>query len=298
MEPVTPTVQEENKVPNSQTYASNLTRFAAYIIDALILGLTSAVLSIVVGANGSQALALILGLAYFGYFLSKEGQTPGLKFLGIKVTKEDGTLLNFGLAAVRHFVFGLVSAFTLGIGVLWALWDNKKQTLYDKIFHTCYYSVDEKTGRAKWTIGLSCCGCLLFPIIIVILVSIGVVSSAMLNQVPGAENLTPKKGAEMMNQPVIEKKVETKVTTTSYETPATSKKTYSFVDMDTATESFKAGVGACSDSAKKNPALANYDVTEYCKCAMDQTLNLKMDLETSVKYCAYYLPEEVQNLLK
>lgn len=305
MEPSTPSVQSENtpNVTNSQSHASNLTRFASYLVDSLILGLLTAVISVLAGANSAQTIVYLISIAYFGYFLSTTGQTLGMKFLGIKVVKEDGSLLNFGLAAVRHFVFGLVSFFTLGIGILWALWDPKKQTLYDKIFHTQYIPENENTSRAKWVIGLNCCGCLLIPVIIAALISLGVATGAMLNNIPGAANVIPSnsmknnKATPIEEKPVFESKMETPAPTT-YETPAVNSKTYSFVKMETATESFKAGVKACSDAATKNPALSKYDVTEYCKCAMDQTLNLKMDLESSVKYCAYYLPEEVQNLIK
>lgn len=300
-----PTSAQENPtvLSNTQGYASNLTRFAAYLIDALILGILTALFSIILSANSAQAVSLIAGLAYFGYFLSTTGQTVGMKFLGIKISKEDGTLLNFGLAAVRHFLFGIITTFTLGVGALWALWDGKKQTLYDKIFHTCYYSVNENKTAAKWVIGLNCCGCFLIPVIILVLVSLGVATGSMLNNVPGAAGILPNNSMKntqkpmMDEKPTFEKKMESQKTTT-YETPAVTTKTYSYVDMATATESFKAGVSACSDAAKKNPALSKYEVTEYCKCAMDQTINLKMDLESSVKYCAYYLPEEVQNLIK
>lgn len=316
MEPATPVAQQEStlNVPssnqenptalsNTQGHASNLTRFAAYLIDSFILGIVTAIFYFILTANSAQVVGFITALVYFGYFLSTTGQTVGMKFLGIKISKEDGTLLNFGLAAVRHFLFGIITTFTLGVGALWALWDGKKQTLYDKIFHTCYYSVNENKTAAKWVIGLNCCGCFLIPVIILVLISLGVATGSMLNNVPGAAGILPNNSMKntqkpmMDEKPTFEKKVETPMPT-SYQAPSTTDKLYPYVKLETATESFKAGVIACSDAAKKNPALSKYDVTEYCKCAMDQTINQKMDLEFSVKYCANYLPEEVQNLIK
>ena len=68
MEPATPVAQQEStlNVPssnqenppvlsNTQGYASNLTRFAAYLIDSFILGIVTAIFYFILTANSAQA---------------------------------------------------------------------------------------------------------------------------------------------------------------------------------------------------------------------------------------------------
>jgi uncharacterized RDD family membrane protein YckC len=120
-----------------QTESPNLarvySRLAAYLIDTIIIALISIPVAIIaglviilVGAGTAASLTavnlsvlsipaiIILGIAstiimwlipstYYAYFQSKSGQTPGLKFIGIKLTSEDGSLVNFWRALLRTF---------------------------------------------------------------------------------------------------------------------------------------------------------------------------------------------------
>jgi uncharacterized RDD family membrane protein YckC len=81
-------------------YANWLPRFAASIIDSLILAvptsLSSILLSIfILNANYyliQTALTLLnftIYIVYFTILLPKNGETPGYKFLGLKIIKED-----------------------------------------------------------------------------------------------------------------------------------------------------------------------------------------------------------------
>ena len=117
-----------------------LTRALALIVDTILLGIVNAVLSAVLfeGDLGrGQALSTILGLAYYVYFWSSAGggQTLGMKALGIKVIKTDGSALSVTGGIIRYV--GLIIAFLcFFIGVIWVAFDANKQGWHDKIAGT------------------------------------------------------------------------------------------------------------------------------------------------------------------
>ena len=126
-------------------YASWIQRVGAYLIDALCVAPFS-IIALVLNGNsdsGFSAAGLIfslLGLVVFGYNrwfqAGKTGQSWGKKALGIRlVSQETGQPIGGGMAFARdicHFVDGVICY----IGYLWPLWDDKKQTLADKIVKT------------------------------------------------------------------------------------------------------------------------------------------------------------------
>lgn len=71
-----------------------------------------------------------------GIRVGTRGQSLGKQIVGIRVAKDvDGQLLGAGGGFLRWlmtFVLGLVSCVAL-LDVLWPLWDDKKQTLHDKV---------------------------------------------------------------------------------------------------------------------------------------------------------------------
>lgn len=117
-----------------------LTRVLAFIIDAVLLGVVNGILTAVLfgGDMGQgQGLGTIIGLAYYVYFWSSAGggQTLGMKALGIRVVKTDGTALSVTGAIIRYV--GLIIAFVvLFIGVIWVAFDANKQGWHDKIAGT------------------------------------------------------------------------------------------------------------------------------------------------------------------
>ena len=95
------------------------------------------------GEPDGGMLAAAIGLGIVGYLLvffiylralAKKGQTWGRKVVGIKVVGETtGEPLGYGRALGRTLFAGLISAQIFYIGYLWMLWDDKKQTLHDKV---------------------------------------------------------------------------------------------------------------------------------------------------------------------
>jgi len=114
-------------------YAGFWERFAAAFIDGLILIIPSLVLTLFVPDGIDDLLGIVVGWLYAALQESGPAQaTIGKKALGIRVTAADGGPMSFGQATGRYFG-KLVSTLILFIGYLMMLWDDKKQTLHDKM---------------------------------------------------------------------------------------------------------------------------------------------------------------------
>ena len=149
----------------ARRYGGFWMRFLAVIIDAIIIGVVSAIIRIpltlmgigVVGSgfgrnpDPSQVLAampalmsiiglsflinIALTLAYDVYFLTTRGATPGKMALGLKVIRADGGPISAGLAIGRYFA-KFLSSITLCIGFIIAGFDREKRSLHDHICGT------------------------------------------------------------------------------------------------------------------------------------------------------------------
>jgi uncharacterized RDD family membrane protein YckC len=129
-------------------YASFLHRVAASLIDTVVLLLISFVVGFVFGIfsyflfgpNASEALGYLIGLIvgwmFYAIFESSELMaTPGKLALGIRVGDENFQRLTFGRATGRHFA-RFLSSIPMGIGYLFPLWTERRQTLHDIVAKT------------------------------------------------------------------------------------------------------------------------------------------------------------------
>jgi uncharacterized RDD family membrane protein YckC len=160
-----PAYPQGSQVPGTARHFGGFwIRFVAIIIDAIILGVVSAIIRIPLGLaiggvglglgrnpDPSQVLAalpaimslagmsfliqLAISLSYEVYFLSTRGATPGKMALGLKVIRADGSPISAGLAAGRFFAKYL-SFLTLCIGFIIAGFDREKRSLHDHICGT------------------------------------------------------------------------------------------------------------------------------------------------------------------
>lgn len=93
-------------------------------------------------------VSLIAGFAlvifYHVIFLTRGGQTPGKRIVGIKVIHGDGSLLNTTEAITRTVGY-YVNSLVFWIGYLWILFDVKKQGWHDKMAR----SLVVKAGKKK-----------------------------------------------------------------------------------------------------------------------------------------------------
>ncbi len=134
-------------------YAGFWIRLAASLIDGLILmaaifiyAMLAIIPVIMFGdpfKSGSLLLALFFILVIFlGFFLlimyeiwftKKKGATPGKMAVGIKVVKLDSSRIGWGDSIVRYLVKSIGSSWiVLYLGVLWIIWDKRKQGWHDK----------------------------------------------------------------------------------------------------------------------------------------------------------------------
>jgi uncharacterized RDD family membrane protein YckC len=81
------------------------------------------------------AFLLMLKLSYFAAFTAVGGQTIGKMALRLRVVGEDRTPID-GALAVKRTLAGAVSALTLGLGYIPALFDGERRTLHDRVART------------------------------------------------------------------------------------------------------------------------------------------------------------------
>ncbi len=77
----------------------------------------------------------VLPLLYFTLFHSINGQTPGKAVMGIRVVSRGQERLTAGRSFLR-FVGLLLSAFPLGAGFIWALFDRNRRAWHDLLAAT------------------------------------------------------------------------------------------------------------------------------------------------------------------
>ena len=131
-------------------YAGFWIRFAAYLIDAVVLYAVMFVVIMPFGMDSftdpsnmdltSMGIAYaIIFIAWIAYFIGMESSakqgTLGKMAVGIKVGNEHGERISAGTAAGRFFS-KILSGLILYIGYMMAGWDPKKQALHDKIAGT------------------------------------------------------------------------------------------------------------------------------------------------------------------
>ena len=143
----------------SQQLASRWARLGAAIVDIILVGVVTTLVSLpfvdwgrVFDADtgettyytgdqlSSNAIAVVLGFLYYWLMHARWGQTLGKKLLGIRVVRQDdGRAVTTGQAAGRsafYTVLGGVCGCIGFIDVLWILWDPRKQALHCKVART------------------------------------------------------------------------------------------------------------------------------------------------------------------
>ena len=150
-------------------YAGFVTRLIAFAFDQLIVGLVVSVVVLLAefvtsafGVNewfGTGDLtgvivttlvivtSALIFILYDLLFWMLAGQTPGKRFLGVRVVRTDGERLKWG-NAIRRKVGYWISAI-LFLGYLWVLIDNRRQAWHDHLAGTMVlYSWPEQGGTA------------------------------------------------------------------------------------------------------------------------------------------------------
>jgi uncharacterized RDD family membrane protein YckC len=132
------------------TFASPGSRLVAYILDIVIQFLAVVVLSVLAIVLGAlffllgviPAIAIIVvSVGYFPFFWARDGQTPGMNAMKIKVVRDsDGGPITTGSAVLR--LIGLwIGIAVFYIGVIWIFVDKRKRGWQDLIGGTVVVEV-------------------------------------------------------------------------------------------------------------------------------------------------------------
>ena len=133
--------------------AGFFSRFIALLLDSIAISIVgwglAWLMSLLTGSEGGligmmagalgifvSFILLFLNFFYFSFLWSRNGQSLGMRLLGIKVLKRDGALMGFWSAGFRGTIGYWISGLVFGLGFLWAAFDGNKETWHDKIFGT------------------------------------------------------------------------------------------------------------------------------------------------------------------
>lgn len=123
-------------------YASFWERFAASFLDGLVINIPIYIIYYLIDGSlldtsiTSRIVGIVIGWMYYAALESGPHQaTLGKRAMNIKVTDMNGDRISFAKATGRFFG-KMVSGIILGIGYLMMLWDDKKQTLHDRMAGT------------------------------------------------------------------------------------------------------------------------------------------------------------------
>ncbi len=147
--------------------AGLISRALALGVDAVIVNLSfsavAAIVALVASAfngnnNGASDHALVLGagawLALGGIYLlvfwTLAGQTPGMRFLRIRLDSHGRRRLRFGQAVRRLIGLGL-SVITFGIGFLGILFNERRRAWEDRLSDSEVLYIAPTAARAPWS---------------------------------------------------------------------------------------------------------------------------------------------------
>jgi uncharacterized RDD family membrane protein YckC len=100
-------------------------------VALLVLVVVASIVPLIIFAIGA--------VVYYPYFwVTRVGQTIGMKAMHIKVVRTDGGAVTVGPAITRLIGMYFIDSAVFGIplGILWCLWDAKKQCWHDKMADT------------------------------------------------------------------------------------------------------------------------------------------------------------------
>jgi uncharacterized RDD family membrane protein YckC len=94
----------------------------------------------VVGSNTDlvavSALTFLLFVLNFVVLAGLNGQSAGMRILGIRIARVDGRPFTIKDASLRHLVGYPLSMAVFFLGFLWMLWDPRQQGWHDKLART------------------------------------------------------------------------------------------------------------------------------------------------------------------
>lgn len=120
----------------------NLASWGQRVAGSLIDGLIGSAVLIVGAVAGSVALIVVGYLFSIGFGIWNQvqqgntGQTIGKRIMSIRLVRLDGVSPPGVGLSIGRWLLHIVDGAACGLGYLWPLWDEKRQTFSDKILNT------------------------------------------------------------------------------------------------------------------------------------------------------------------
>ena len=125
-----------------------LVNLSFFALSALFDWALSAVAQWDSSANYAIAVGIsfyvILIASYLAFFWTLTGQTPGMRFLGIRLDDYDGTPCVSPRTAFRRLIGMALAVLTLGLGFLVVLFSDRRRGLHDRVARTEVILVDRQ----------------------------------------------------------------------------------------------------------------------------------------------------------
>ena len=190
--------EEEEKI--AIEFAGFRRRMAAFVIDLIILGWITGIISRFEGTSLWQdvallAVSIVIPVGYFVWPYSTSGQTLGKEIIGIKVVAIDGSSLNWRRGFLRYLGY-IPSTIAFLLGFLWLIWDVDEQAWHDKIAGTCVVRagvtsykllspIKASRRQRKW---LAMIG---IPILVLLIINSAVVWTSFQHQMAEIDTMAP-----------------------------------------------------------------------------------------------------------
>lgn len=143
--------QTTNLQESSYQKAGFIVRWAASVLDGLLISIPLLAISIPFYKSDSEVIDKLSGLVVVIYSviaIANYQTTLGKNFFNLKVISKDGVKIGYGKAIVREFLGKILSSIVLSLGYLWVIWDKEKQGWHDKIAGT-YVVQTQELGKGK-----------------------------------------------------------------------------------------------------------------------------------------------------
>jgi uncharacterized RDD family membrane protein YckC len=157
------TVEAAQSSIKAVEYAGFWVRFAAVLVDGLVLIVPSIIVNVIFGKSLGVFMQYVLGWTYAIYMLNTRQATLGKMAVGLKVTTIDGGMPTTGKLALREILGKILDVVTLGIGYLMIVFTAKKQGLHDMIADTVVV-YDPARKRRGWLVVMGIVFALIIPI--------------------------------------------------------------------------------------------------------------------------------------
>jgi uncharacterized RDD family membrane protein YckC len=165
--------QQQKVKKKEKEFAGFVSRFAAFVVDFLILILISTIVGVAFGLYVqathvewnieviSSIAGMLLNTGYYVFMTYRYEATAGKMAFGLKVKSIQEEKLDIGTVIVREVVGKFISMMLFGLGYLWIIFNRRKQGFHDKLAGTVVV-IDKQQSFLKWKAIIVSCLFVLF----------------------------------------------------------------------------------------------------------------------------------------